>query len=60
MDTSVGKYLRPDRFNAIPNATGSNKEWAHWKRTSMTSINLQDNNLKLEMLCEQFCLAHCL
>ena len=27
------KFLRPDRFDALPNATGSDKAWLHWRRT---------------------------
>ena len=27
------KFLRPKRFEATPNASGSDKAWVHWKRT---------------------------
>ena len=52
---SIGmeKYLRPERFSETPNTSGSDKLWTHWKRTFqsfMTSINLTENNQKLEML----------
>ena len=27
------KILRPERFDAVPNTTGADKSWTHWKRT---------------------------
>ena len=29
----MNKFLRPGRFDAIPNARGSDKAWLHWKKT---------------------------
>ena len=27
------KILRPDRFSVLPNTSGADKAWLHWKRT---------------------------
>ena len=48
------KYLRPERFNAIPNTTDADKTWLHWKRTftsflQSVSTTTADVN-KLDML----------
>ena len=46
------KFLRPERFDAIPNTTGADKAWIHWKRTFngfVTAIKATDN-IKFDML----------
>ena len=53
MSTDMEKYLKPECSNATPNTSESEEAWTHWKRTFqnfMTTINLNDNNLKLDML----------
>ena len=32
------KFLRPERFDAVPNTIGSDKSWLHWKRTFTSFI----------------------
>lgn len=48
------KFLRPDRFDATPNASGSDKAWLHWKRTFnsfLTSVIASHKEInKLDML----------
>ena len=29
----MDKFLRPERFDAVPNTSGADKAWTHWKRT---------------------------
>ena len=43
----MDKFLRPGRFDAIPNARGSDKAWLHWKKTFtnfLTSIAEHEPN----------------
>jgi hypothetical protein len=37
----MDKYLRPARFDAIPNASGSDKAWLHWKDIPVLADLLQ-------------------
>ena len=47
------KFLRPERFDAVPNTIGSDKSWLHWKRTftsfiaSVTASNAGINRLEV-------------
>ena len=29
----MDKFLRPERFDTVPNSAGFDKAWIHWKRT---------------------------
>ena len=48
------KFLRPERFDATPNASGSGKAWVHWKRTFtsfLTSVSASHDAIdKFEVL----------
>ena len=48
------KFLRPERFDATPNASGSDKTLVHWKQTFtsfLTSITAAHAGInKLEIL----------
>ena len=48
------KFLRPERFDATPNASGSDKVWVHWKRTFtsfLTSVSASHHDIdKFEVL----------
>ena len=50
----MDRFLRPERFDATPNATGSDKAWLHWKRTFssfLTSVTLTHKDInKLDIL----------
>jgi hypothetical protein len=49
----MDKYLRPERFDGDPSQTSAAAEWAHWKKTFLNFLAVQElsnDQVKLTLL----------